>query len=348
MAEIEVLGGGIFGLSVAYECLRRGAKVRLIEAQEIGAGASGGIVGALAPHTPDNWNDKKQFQYESLTRMQAYWAGVDALSGGNSGYRRTGRLIAIPDQRQLDLARGRVTSAQHFWHGFADWSVHRDTDFDGLAPRSETGFVSFDTLSARISPRTACNSLAGAIRALGGEIILGESRPRGGGAVVLCTGYQGLVEMSATLGTELGKGIKGQAILVEHNARSRPQVFADGVHFIPHENGTLAIGSTTEIDWDNGDTTDDQLDDLYNRALNICPVLHGAQVLARWAGVRPRGRRRAPILGRYPGHENLYVANGGFKIGFGVAIRAGEVMADLVLNGTADIPEGFSVTANLS
>ncbi len=348
MAETEVFGGGIFGLSVAFACLKRGAKVRLIEKRHIGSGASGGVVGALAPHTPDNWNDKKQFQFESLVAGQKFWAEVDALSGVSSGYGRTGRLVTIPDARQLDLARMRVDSAKKFWHGLADWSVLNDTEIAGLAPISPTGYVTFDTLSARMSPRAACNSLAGAFQALGGEIILGETTGRVADAVVLCTGYEGLEALSAELGQPIGKGVKGQGILLEHDARTRPQVFAGGLHFIPHANGTLAVGSTTEIDWDEPDQTDELLSELHARAVEVCPVLHGAKLLQRWAGVRPRGRRRAPILGRHPTRDGVFIANGGFKIGFGMAVKVGEVMADLVLNGTANIPESFTIGANLA
>ncbi|NJM84685.1 MAG: FAD-binding oxidoreductase, partial [Tabrizicola sp.] len=64
--DLTVRGGGIFGLSIAWACLGRGARVRLIETVAIGAGSSGGLVGALAPHVPESWNEKKQFQLESL------------------------------------------------------------------------------------------------------------------------------------------------------------------------------------------------------------------------------------------------------------------------------------------
>ena len=64
--DVTVIGGGVFGLSVAYACASRGATVRLYERKAIGSGASGGLVGALAPHVPENWNPKKAFQLESL------------------------------------------------------------------------------------------------------------------------------------------------------------------------------------------------------------------------------------------------------------------------------------------
>ena len=48
MDDVTVRGAGVFGLSVAWACARRGAKVRVIDPFGPAAGASGGIVGALA------------------------------------------------------------------------------------------------------------------------------------------------------------------------------------------------------------------------------------------------------------------------------------------------------------
>ena len=43
-------------------------------------------------------------------------------------------------------------------------------------------------------------------------------------------------------------------------------------------------------------------------------------------------------MARPPGH---FVANGGFKIGFGMAPKVAQVMVDLALNGQDSIPDGF-------
>lgn len=347
MAEIEVLGGGIFGLTVAYCLQKRGAKTRLIEKRSIGAGASGGVVGALAPHTPDNWNDKKQFQFESLIATPKFWAEVDQLSGLHSGYGQIGRLVALDTARELELAEMRVHTAVDFWHGQADWHVVAAADYAGWAPDTATGFLSFDTLSARIDPQAACASLARAFQAIGGEIVFGETEGRGAGVLVLCTGYEGIAGLSVEMNSNLGKGVKGQGLLLDYNAGDVPQLFASGIHFIPHTNGSVAIGSTSEIDWINPKQTDAQLDDLHSRARAICPALADAAIIQRWAGVRPRARKRSPMLGPHPQRDGVFIANGGFKIGFGVSVKVGEVMADLILNGQADIPVGFSVAANL-
>ncbi len=346
MVEIEVFGAGIFGLTIAYSCAKRGAKVRVLEKRELGQGSSAGVVGAMAPHTPDNWNDKKQFQFESLIASESYWAEIDALSGLSSGYGRTGRLTVAEDQRVLDLAFEREATAARFWRGKAEWRVIKSGSYPGWEPASPTGHLIHDTLTARMSPRAASKSIATAFQALGGTIETGTITGKGADITVLATGYEGLLDLSDELGRPIGKGVKGQGALFDCNVGDQPQVFAEGMYFVPHADGTLAVGSTTEITWSEGGQVDEQLDQMLARASEIFPPLATAKTLRRWAGVRPRGRKRAPILGRHPARENVFIANGGFRIGFGMAARIGEVMADLMLDGVAYIPDGFSVEAN--
>jgi glycine oxidase len=53
------------------------------------------------------------------------------------------------------------------------------------------------------------------------------------------------------------------------------------------------------------------------------------------------------MLGAHPLQAGAFIANGGFKIGFGMAPKLGEVMADLILDGVDRIPEGFRPEASL-
>ena len=348
MAKIDVYGGGVFGLTIAYFCKKRGADVCLIDPNGVASGASGGLVGALAPHTPDNWNDKKQFQFESLTRNPAFWAEVDAISGISSGYAQTGRLVALEDERALDLAHARVKSARQFWGEQASWAVVDPSAYGNWAPESGTGFLSFDTLSARITPTDACKSLALAFKKIGGQITVSAEKGRHPDARVLATGYQGLAELSHDLGQTIGTGQKGQAALLDYDARALPHLYAKGLHIVPHENGTTGIGSTSETDWTDACETDHALEHLIEKAKEVLPALNEAKVLDRRAGIRPRARKRTPLLGPHPIKSRTFIANGGFKIGFGVSVKVGQVMADLILDEKDSIPKAFSIAANLA
>jgi glycine/D-amino acid oxidase-like deaminating enzyme len=329
-ADVTVMGAGVFGLSVAYACALRGAVVRVIDPHGVAAGASGGLVGALAPHVPENWNDKKAFQFESLIMAEVFWGDVAALTGQDVGYTRSGRLQPLADDRAVDLAQARTESAVTLWQGKALWEVVPAADAPWM-PLSPTGMVVHDTLSALIHPRRATHALADAVVALGGEV-LREGRVEG--KLVWATGWHGMQEIG-------GNGVKGQAALLKFDAAGQPQLFADALHIIPHGDGTVAIGSTSEREFDDPYGTDDALDDVLTRAYAAFPVLADAPVLERWAGVRPRSKSRAPVLGAHPTRDGEYIANGGFKIGFGMAPKVGAVMAAIVLDGDDQIPDGF-------
>lgn len=342
-ADVTVLGAGIIGLSIAWTCLGRGARVRVIDPGGPGAGASGGIVGALAPHVPENWNEKKAFQLESLLMAESFWEAVRGASGVSPGYARLGRLQPAPDGAGLRLAHQRGESARELWRGGAVWEV-ADAPAEGWGPVSESGQVIRDTLSARIHPRRACAALAQAIAVRGGAI---EAAGDPEGAVVHATGAAGLEEMSRILGRGVGVGVRGQGALLDHAAPDMPQIFADGLHVVPHEDGTTAVGSTTERGPLGEGEAAAQLDAVIARATRAVPALRGAAVIERWAGVRPRARSRAPILGAHPLHPGEFVANGGFKIGFGMAPKIAEVMADLMLEGADRVPDSFRPEASM-
>jgi len=346
IADLTVMGGGIFGLAVAWECARRGARVRLVERDRIGAGSSGGLVGALAPHVPEQWNAKKAFQLDSLLMAQDFWDGVARAGGLDPGYARLGRLQPVADAEALALARDRAAGASALWRGQAEWRLVRAAEHGDWAPQSPTGWLIEDTLSARLHPRMALAALSAAIRARGGRIEEGRTvEPVG--RVVWATGTVGLADLSAALGRTMGGGVKGQAAAFACAAAARPQLFVGGLHIVPHADGTVAVGSTSERTYDDAGSTDDALEALIEKARSVCPMLAAAPVVERWAGLRPRARSRAPMLGAWPDKPGHFIANGGFKIGFGMAPKVAQVLADLVLEGRAAIPEGFRVEDNL-
>lgn len=343
MYDITVYGAGIFGLSIAYAALSHGAKVQVIDPRGVGQGASGGIVGALAPHVPENWNDKKQFQFESLIYAQSFWPEVEAATGMISGYGAKGRLQPIVQERQIALAYARAENAKTLWQGKASWEVLKTRPDHPLVPQSPTGHYIHDTLSARIDPARACAALAAACKGKG-AVIVEDGTPQG--EVVEATGWWGLVRLSEECGQMVGNGVKGQAALLQFDAGNSAQIFADALHIIPHENGTVAVGSTSEREFADPVSTDAGLDAVLERVRILCPALSDAQVIRRWAGVRPRAKTRAPMLGRHPHKNRHWIANGGFKIGLGIAPLASKLMAEAVLEGRDVIPPFFDPAAS--
>ena len=337
-SDITIRGAGIFGLSIAWACVKRGARVTVVDPNGVGAGSSGGVVGALAPHVPENWNPKKAFQLDSLLMAQSFWREVEEVGGLSAGYGRTGRLQPIADDKALALAHRRAGTALELWENKAVWEVVPAAEIEGWGPESPTGFVIRDTLSARLHPARSCAALAQAIHAKGGLIVT-EAPDQG--AVCWATGVHDLARISTALDRPVGNGVKGQAAVLGFDAGpDAPQLFVDTVHVIPHADGTTAIGSTSEREAVGLDT-DSQLEDLIERVRSALPILRDAPVLQRWAGHRPRSKSRAPVLGAHPLDQTQFIANGGFKIGFGMAPKVAEVMADLMLDGRDAVPDAF-------
>ncbi|MEM6564283.1 MAG: FAD-dependent oxidoreductase [Pseudomonadota bacterium] len=342
MVDVTIRGAGIFGLSIAWACTLRGAKVQVIDPNGPGAGSSGGLVGALAPHVPENWNAKKAFQLESLLMAERFWSDVKDASNMETGYVRSGRIQPITDARALSLARRRGDSAKVLWQDRAIWAVVPTSDARWTVP-SPSDWIIRDSLSALLHPRKSVQALARALKNVECEVKTdGVDR----GPVVWATGLHGLEILNAGHHRQVGNGIKGQAALLKYDAAERPQLFVDGLHIIPHLDGTVAIGSTSEREYSSATGTDGQLDALIAEARALLPALQDAEVIEKWAGIRPRARSRAPMLGPWPGRPGHFVANGGFKIGFGMAPKVAEVMAELVLEGRNVIPEGFDVKAS--
>lgn len=339
--DVTVRGAGAFGLSVAWACIKLGVRVRVIDPNGVASGASGGILGALAPHVPEQWNPKKAFQLESLLMAENWWAEVEAVGRLSSGYGRTGRLQPLATDA-LDLAQSRAVGAETLWQGRAVWQVIDTAPV--FAPTSASGLWIHDTLTARLHPAQACAALAAAIIARGGQITTDAPDE---GHIVWATGYQGLEQLTAQHTRMIGAGIKGQAVLIDYDARTSPQVFVDGLHIIPHADGTTAIGSTTEREFDDPTATDAQCDALIEKARAAIPALADAREIRRWAGVRPRARTRAPMVGVHPFNQGQFIANGGFKTGFGMAPLAAEKLADLILNGRDTLPPEFDPKASL-
>ncbi|MEN8893058.1 NAD(P)/FAD-dependent oxidoreductase [Planktotalea arctica] len=345
MADITIYGAGIFGLSIAWTCAQRGARVQIIDPNGAGSGSSGGVVGALAPHTPENWNDKKQFQFESLIMAQSFWQSVEQAGGKSAGYARSGRLQPLSDARALDLARTRSENAKALWQGLAQLDIIDAADRGDWAPKSKMGLLVHDTLSGRMHPRMACAALVAALQSKGCRV-MDQGTPQG--IILEATGWQGLLQLATNMNEPVGNGVKGQGAVLDFTAApDAPQLFADALHIIPHANGTIALGSTSEREFDDPYSTDTQLDDVIERAKTAFPILQDAPVIERWAGVRPRAKSRAPMIGHHPLRRGAFIANGGFKIGFGMAPKVAEVMADLILEGRDRIPEGFRPEASL-
>lgn len=374
--DLAVVGAGIFGLSIAREAMEAGLRVVVLEAGTLGSGASGGLLGALMPHMPARWNPKKQFQFDALTSIGGHLARLEAETGLSAGYRACGRILPIVSEERLDHHRERSAEAAERWV-LQGRELRYDLEpcgarADWLAPEAAPFGLVHETLAARVAPRAYLAALAEALRhpapqSTGGVPltaamlledhavtgfdpanghILVDGRESGIVAeqIVLTAGFRSFHLLQQVTGQAIGRGEKGQALLLDgQGLEDRPAVYCDGLYVVPHDDGTVAVGSTSERHEETTHVDMAATDDLLTRARAFCPALEGRQVLERWAGVRPRCNKRDPLVGRVPGQERMLVATGGFKISFGIAHRIAEALVDTATgrSGRITLPDSF-------
>ena len=368
-----IIGGGIMGLWAAVKAERLGIDTVLVDAGKIGSGASGGLLGALMPHMPDRWSDKKQFQFDALLSLEAEIARVEAETDLSAGYRRCGRIIPLPKPHLVDIAERHQQDAltnwnkdgrQFYWHRLDAPPV------DGWvgAAAGDAGFV-HDTFAAKVSPRALMAMLAQYLREARHVRVMdqcGVSELDPGGTATLSNGHQirfGHAMVSAghhsfpilthVLGLpatpRLGQPVKGQAALLDVGVDpSMPVVFLNGLYVVPHEDGTVAIGSTSEEEFDDASSTDGKLDALIAQASQIVPQLSGAKIIERWAGLRPKAIGREPMVGCLPDYPKIIALTGGFKVSFGLAHRLADAALNAVIQKALDVPVSFTLDEHIS
>ena len=366
MSEVLIVGGGIMGLWAALLAARAGMDVCLVDERRIGAGASGGILGALMPHMPDKWNAKKQFQFDALVSLEGEVAVLEAETGLSAGYRRIGRIMPLAKPHLRDIAlrheqdalqNWRAGDRQFFWH------VRNGLPSGALGAEAAACGLVLDTLGGRLAPRQMLTVLRAAlaqspdvrivegarVRAIHpgqGRAELGDGTEISFGHCVLAAGvgsFPLLDALCAPVREPSGTGVKGQAALLLADIDPQlPVIFTDGVYIVAHDAGHVAVGSTSENRYADPLSTDELLNELLGRAEALVPALRGAAVVERWAGIRPKSAGREPMVGRHPDHQDLSVLTGGFKVSFGIAHRLARfVVEEITGQPTIDVPEAF-------
>ena len=108
--DVAIVGGGVIGLSCAFELARRGKSVTVLERKEVGFGASTVAAGMLTPSfevetTPP---ELVELQLDSLRRYPGFVAEIEAAGGLACEYRDEGTLWVSrhrDDELELDHIR---------------------------------------------------------------------------------------------------------------------------------------------------------------------------------------------------------------------------------------------------
>jgi glycine oxidase len=350
--HVTVIGGGAIGLSLAYELLRRGYRLRLLERGEIGREASWAGAGILAPANPQHSHHPLDRLAGLGSQLHRQWA--DQLRADHNldvGYWNCGGFYLARSAGEAAVLRGQADA----WE--AERIPFQQLAAAELAARFEGRIAStprivnalWTTEESQIRNPHFIRSLRTAVQLGGGEVLdnLGELAFQATGSrvsrITAQNGWQGdcdLVcitagawtgELLKALAIELPvEPIRGQMVLFQL-AQPLPAIINEGSRYlVPRTDGHLLAGSTMEEAGFDRSTTEPELAQLVAFARSLVPELAGISPLRSWAGLRPASYDGFPFIGPVPDWENLIVSTGHLRSGLQLAPASAVLVADLI------------------
>jgi len=349
MSDVIVIGGGVIGLSIAYELSGRGGSVTVIDQGPPGREASWAGAGMLPPAAATGTsNPALRLQSASHLLWPRLSESLRAETGIDNGYHRSGGL---------EIRHGGPPDALH---DEIELARRNGDEVEALSPEAVREFepnLSVDISAAYRLPQMAqirnprhLKALLAACAARGvrivggtpvyefdrsGETILGVKTSDGllyAGQFVVAAGAwsQHLLEFVNCAVTT--QPVRGQMVLLYAQPLPfRHILLAGKKYLVPRPDGRILVGATVESVGFKKENTAEGITGLLNFATDLVPCLADAKFERAWAGLRPRSADGLPYLGRAPGTENLFVATGHFRDGLQLSPITGKVMASLIL-----------------
>lgn len=352
LPDVVVVGAGLAGLPVAWELLRRGASVRVLDRDTPGQATSHVAAGMLAPVTEVEPDDPLHLSLGLLARERwpRFAADLRAASGRPLPLRTAGTLAVARDRDEAEaLDRFRAICAR--------FALPVERLMPSAARRLEPALAPTLRLALEIpddqavDPRALTAALAEAITRAGGRIDSG------------CDVQRLLVDRGRAVGVELDDGttvradavviaggpwsssiagvpeaarvpvrpVKGQLLILRDPTGpglvERVLRFGSG-YLVPRDDGRYVLGATTEERGFDRAVTAWAVHDLLRDGAELVPGILDLQLEETLTGLRPTTPDGLPAIGPSPVLDGLWWSTGHHRNGVLFASITGRLIAD--------------------
>jgi len=352
-SDVLVVGGGVIGLSIAWQAAQRGLSVTVVDPAP-GGGASHYAAGMLAPVTEVHYGEESLLALNlvSARRYPSFVAELEEASGTTVGYRECGTLAIAFDaddkaalndlheyQASLGLSSQPLTSrecralepllAPSVRGGLlvnGDHQVDNRRVVDALLVAGERAGVAF--------ARAAAGEIV-----VESDAVVGVDQLRATTTVLAAGCWSGDLKGLPPDALPPVRPVKGQILrlrddvshpLISRNVRA--VVRGRPIYLVPRENGEVVLGATMEELGFDQTVTVGATSELLSDARELLPGVSELALVETSAGLRPGSPDNAPILGptALPG---LAMATGHYRNGILLAPVTADVIADFLVSG---------------
>jgi glycine/D-amino acid oxidase-like deaminating enzyme len=345
-----VVGGGVVGMSAAYQLVRAGATTLLLDRADRGRATDAGAGILSGPSGDDDTGPLERFKTRAAQYYPELIERLHADAAGDTGYAVTGSLtVAVDDDELAPFERLRASSGG----SHAELSARQARAL--FPPLGKVHGALHATEDARVDGRLLAGALRRAATARGlvlreagvERLLVRDDTVQGvvvdaeetrAAHVVLAAGA-----WSAALGEQLGIRIpvepqRGQIVHLRLDGVETgawPVVLAFRRHYmVAWPGGRVVAGATRETGSGfRPESTVAGVMQVLGEALRVAPGLQAASVEEIRVGLRPASPDGLPILGRVPGVRNLLLATGHGPSGLLLGPYSGKVIAESVAEG---------------
>jgi glycine/D-amino acid oxidase-like deaminating enzyme len=357
--SVIVIGGGSSGSSIAYNLVKRGIKVRLIESKNIASGNTGKSSALVRTH----------YSNEFISSLALYSIREFMNFGdiGYSGFTKTGMVFPFSGDN-AGTAKENFKMLKNLGIDELEISIKDVVDFFPDINTSDYDYILYEPDSGYADPVATANAYASAAREMGAEIMKGKTvksieSANGKASVETDRGekfYADAVVMATNVWTNklLQKSGISDADLLPIYASihdviylRRPDKYAgikptlwdpQNSSYYKMEGASLtAIGSldpekdTARFDPDGNienHTTDEYIEEYLGKLIDRLPGMEDASVISSVSGLydmTPDGQAIIDSLANI-GLDNVYVCAGLSGHGFKLSPAYGRIVADMV------------------
>eukprot|EP00871_Galdieria_phlegrea_P002575 jgi/Galph1/3318/GphlegSOOS_G1982.1 len=344
--DLVIIGGGLIGLSCAWEAVKLGAKVTVVTGKE-SESATIAAAGMLAPQG-ERLNDGPLLQLclSSRSLYPAFVEEIETVSGLKADFCASGFICPALEGdavatfhppklagRSQWLSSREIHTMEPFlgdriiggWWFPEDCHVNNVMLYYSLKAACEKAGVRF--INDFVDSIISANSKVTKVLLSSGKVLSGEKYILANGSWI-----RRLVPLPIY-------PQKGQMIILQDDSERiflQRVIYGEKVYIVPRKNKEIVVGATIEddcvFDFQN---TAGGVHQLLSGALEMIPSLSNIRLCRTFSGFRPTAPDLLPIFGKL-WYDNLHIAAGHHRNGILLTPISGKIVSRMAL----DIPFG--------